>query len=205
MTDGGPASPDAGPDLTGPDPAPAFARLYDEHARSLHRYLARRVGEHTAYDLVSETFLIALRRRHSYDPDLSVRGWLFGIATNVLRGHARQEIRALRLAAKAAASAATAAAGTDDRAGDDGWLADRVDAQVLARRLAPALAGLSAEDRDVLLLIAWAGLSTVEVAEALGVPAGTVRSRLHRVRKRLRAGVAASSYSGSDTKEDGDA
>jgi RNA polymerase sigma-70 factor, ECF subfamily len=60
-----------------------------------------------------------------------------------------------------------------------------VDAQTLARRIAPAIADLSEGDRDVLLLTSWAGLSTVEVADALGIPVGTVRSRLHRVRRQL--------------------
>jgi RNA polymerase sigma-70 factor (ECF subfamily) len=49
-----------------------------------------------------------------------------------------------------------------------------------------AIAGLSVADRDVLLLTSWAGLDTNEIAEALGIPAGTVRSRLHRVRRQLR-------------------
>ena len=55
------------------------------------------------------------------------------------------------------------------------------------RVLAAELAGLSEQDRDVLLLTSWAGLEPAEVAEALGVPASTVRSRLHRVRHRLQA------------------
>jgi RNA polymerase sigma-70 factor (ECF subfamily) len=62
----------------------------------------------------------------------------------------------------------------------------RADAGTSARRLGSALAGLRAEERDVLLLVAWAGLQPVEVAEALGVPVGTVRSRLHRARTALR-------------------
>ncbi|MEU7532462.1 sigma factor-like helix-turn-helix DNA-binding protein, partial [Saccharothrix sp. NPDC042600] len=57
----------------------------------------------------------------------------------------------------------------------------------LTRLLAGALAGLDPGDRDVLLLTSWAGLDSNEVAEALGIPVGTVRSRLHRVRRRLRA------------------
>lgn len=68
--------------------------------------------------------------------------------------------------------------------------ADRVDSQVSAagiqQRLAAALASLMAGDRDVLLLIAWADLSYDEVAVALGIPVGTVRSRLHRARRKTR-------------------
>lgn len=65
----------------------------------------------------------------------------------------------------------------------------RVAAQDHDRRLAGALAGLSRGDRDVLLLVAWGDLSYEEVAEALGVPVGTVRSRLHRARKKTRAAL----------------
>jgi RNA polymerase sigma-70 factor, ECF subfamily len=66
-------------------------------------------------------------------------------------------------------------------------VADRLDAATMAARLAGALAELSDGDRDVLLLTSWAGLDSNEVADALDIPVGTVRSRLHRVRKWLRA------------------
>ena len=88
--------------------------------------------------------------------------------------HRRAEVRMLR---------ALARTGTDPAA--EGH-ADRVDNRVAAaavqRGLAAALAGLAAGDRDVLLLIAWADLSYDEVAAALEIPAGTVRSRLNRAR-----------------------
>jgi RNA polymerase sigma-70 factor (ECF subfamily) len=60
----------------------------------------------------------------------------------------------------------------------------------MARQIAPAIAELSDGDRDVLLLTSWAELTTVEVAEALAIPVGTVRSRLHRIRRQLRTTVA---------------
>jgi RNA polymerase sigma-70 factor (ECF subfamily) len=86
-----------GPDLSEPDPRPVFGRLFDEHAETLHGYLARRVGDQVADDLVSETFLVALQQRHGYDPARAgVRPWLYGIATNLLRRHARQEARGWR-------------------------------------------------------------------------------------------------------------
>jgi RNA polymerase sigma factor (sigma-70 family) len=170
------------PDLSGPDAAATFGWLFDRYADALHRYLTRRVGGATADDLLSETFLIALNRRHSYDPVRSaVRTWLYGIATNLIRQHVRAELRALEITARATGARVV----TDTN--HDGVVADRVDAQVAARRLAAALAQLSPGDRDVLLLVSLAGLDTAEVAEALGIPVGTVRSRLHRVRKQLRA------------------
>ncbi|GAA3306474.1 sigma-70 region 4 domain-containing protein [Nonomuraea dietziae] len=71
--------------------------------------------------------------------------------------------------------------------------ADRVEARVSAsaahQELAEALAVLSPEDREVLLMIAWADFSYEEVARALGIPVGTVRSRLHRARRKTRAAL----------------
>jgi RNA polymerase sigma factor (sigma-70 family) len=170
------------PYLGGPEPAVEFGRLFDVYARSLHRYLARRVGADTAHDLVSETFLVALNQRHSYDPRRgAVRSWLYGIATNLLRRQCRQEVRALQATARSAGHAPGAEASHDTR------VADRLDAAAMAAQLAGALASLSEGDRDVLLLTSWAGLDSTEVADALNIPVGTVRSRLHRVRKWLRA------------------
>jgi RNA polymerase sigma-70 factor (ECF subfamily) len=169
------------PYLGGPEPAVEFGRLFDAYALPLHRYLARRVGADAAHDLVSETFLVALNQRHDYDPRRGVvRSWLYGIATNLLRRQARQEVRGLRALARSAGHAPGQEASHDNR------VADRVDAAVLATKLAGALAELSEGDRDVLLLTSWAGLESAEVADVLGIPAGTVRSRLHRVRKWLR-------------------
>jgi RNA polymerase sigma factor (sigma-70 family) len=167
-------------DLSGPDPGEAFSRLFDEHAGDLHRYLARRVGTTIADDLVSETFLAALRGRHSYDPARAgVRPWLYGIAGNLLRRHLRHELRELRATARL----------VDPHVVEtpEGRIADRLDARTRVAQLAGALARLSDGDREVLLLTSWAGLSPVEIAQAMGIPAGTVRSRLHRVRRWLRA------------------
>lgn len=159
-----------------------FGRLFDAYARPLHRYLARRVGQDTAHDLVSETFLVALNQRHSYDPRRGVvRSWLYGIATNLLRRQVRQEVRALQATARSAGHAPGQEASHESR------VADRLDAAAMATQLAAALAELSDGDRDVLLLTSWAGLDSTEVADALDIPVGTVRSRLHRVRKWLRA------------------
>jgi RNA polymerase sigma factor (sigma-70 family) len=167
------------PDLATQDPKEIFAWLFDEYARPLRSYLAGRVGTHVADDLVAETFLVALRRRSTYDPDqATVRSWLYGIATNLLRNHVRQEDRNFRL---------TARAGTAEESVEnhDSVVARRVDAAARTRVLAGAMAKLSTQDRDVLLLTSWAGLEPSEVAEALGLPPSTVRSRLHRLRHRL--------------------
>ena len=157
----------------------AFAALYDRHAAPVHRFAGRRLGQHLADDVVAETFLAAFRRRKRYDlRRADARPWLYGIAANVMGKHRRAEVRMLR---------AFARTGLDPVA--DGH-SDRVDSQVCAaavqRDLAAALAGLSAGDRDVLLLIAWADLSYEETAAALRIPVGTVRSRLNRARRKVR-------------------
>lgn len=169
------------PQLDGPHPAETFAVLFDRHARTLHRYLARRFGADIGHDLVSETFLAALNQRHRYDPArATARAWLYGIATNLLRNHLRSEVRGLRATARAVNR-------STDPPGHDATVAERVDAQASVRLLAAGLAALSAPDRDVLLLTSWGGLDSTEVAEALDIPVGTVRSRLHRIRRKLRA------------------
>ena len=172
---------DTRPDLANAEPPAAFARLFDTHARALHGYLAGRVGVDIADDLVAETFLVALRRRASYDPEQSpIRGWLYGIATNLARNHVRTEIRGYRASARVHA---LREAGVEH----DAQIVDRLDAQRSSRHLADGLASLTEQERDVLLLTSWAGLEPIEVAAALGVPASTVRSRLHRVRHKLQA------------------
>jgi RNA polymerase sigma factor (sigma-70 family) len=156
-----------------------FAVLYDRHAAALHRYAGRRVGDDVADDLVAATFLAAFRGRERYDLDrASARPWLFGILTKELSRRHRTEQARLRALARSWSEPPA-----------DG-LADRVAADVTARAargaLAAALARLSADERGVLLLIAWADLSYEETAQALGIPLGTVRSRLSRARAKVR-------------------
>jgi len=156
-----------------------FAALYDKYAAVLHRYAGRRVGGDTADDLVAATFLAAFRARHRYDlarPD--ARPWLFGILTKEIARQHRTESARWRALARSA----------PDRPADG--LADQVAADVSAQAqhhvLATALARLALADRSVLLLIAWADLSYEETARALGIPIGTVRSRLSRARAQVR-------------------
>jgi RNA polymerase sigma factor (sigma-70 family) len=157
----------------------AFAELYDRHAVPLYRYVSRRLGEPMADDVVADTFLAAFRRRQGYDlhrPD--ARPWLYGIAANLISKHRRAEVRMLRAYARTGAD--PVADGHADR------IDDRVTAAAVRQDLAAALASLSAGDRDVLLLVAWADLSYEETATALQIPLGTVRSRLNRARRKVR-------------------
>lgn len=167
-------------DVRDGDPSIVFTVLFNDHAAELHRYLARRVGS-VADDLVANTFVAALAGRSGYDATRAEpRAWLYGIATNILRRHWRQEQQELT------ASAVEAAAQPMSTAGPDAVVPEQVAAAQRCQQLGVALSGLADGDRDVLLLTAWAGLDSNEVAAALDIPVGTVRSRLHRVRRQLK-------------------
>jgi RNA polymerase sigma factor (sigma-70 family) len=156
-----------------------FAGIFDRHAPHIQRYLARRLGREVADDLVADTFLAAFGKRQRYDLGRAdARPWLYGIATNLVGQHRRTEARRLALHASVPPER--------DEAGHADRVAAGVTAQAQRGALAGALAGLSAADRDVLLLIAWEQLSYEEVAGALAIPVGTVRSRLNRARRKVR-------------------
>ncbi|MFF4254714.1 RNA polymerase sigma factor [Streptomyces sp. NPDC001663] len=162
------------------DEPEAFAALYDRHADAVHRYAARRLGPEAAEDLMAETFVTAFQRRETYDlTRADARPWLFGIATNLVGRHRRAEARRFKALAQVPVPVEHEEP-VADRA------VARAGATGVRRDLAAALAGLSARHRDVVLLVAWGGLDYEEAAVALGVPVGTVRSRLHRARSRLR-------------------
>lgn len=164
------------------DDPECFAAVFDRYYDAIHGYAARRLGMSLADDVAAETFLIAFDARARYDlarPD--ARPWLYGIASNLIARHHRAEVRLYR---------ALARTGVDEVAeGHADRVAVRIDAQSARAPLASALAEIADRDRDVLLLVAWADLSLQAAGEALGVPAGTARSRLHRARKQLRAAL----------------
>ncbi|MBP2319837.1 RNA polymerase sigma-70 factor (ECF subfamily) [Kibdelosporangium banguiense] len=160
-----------------------LAELYDTHARDLHYYLARRVGPQTADDLVADAFLAVWEHRDRYDPArASPKAWLYGVATTLLRNHVRREHRRLRAWARESGRAMP----VDDFGAR---VAESADAGILAGQAAAVLAELRSEERDALLLVAWAGLSPSEISAVLDVPVSTVRSRLHRARTRLRTAL----------------
>jgi RNA polymerase sigma-70 factor (ECF subfamily) len=160
-----------------------FAVLVRRHAPAIQRYVTRRIGTGAADDVVAETFLAAFRQRAGYAHDgRDCLPWLYGIATRLVRRHWRSEAGQLRLLARTGADPVTEP------------FTERVDAAVSASsakaRLAGALAGLPASQRDALLLLVWAELSYEQIAAATGVPLGTVQSRISRARKRLRRQLA---------------
>lgn len=161
----------------GSDERALFTDAFVEHAPRLYRYLARQLSPTEAEDVLAETFCTAWQHRARYrEVRGPMIGWLFGIATNLLKRHKRSWLRG------AAAVSRLAVEHGDDHADE---VARRVDAEVISRALADALASLDPRDRDVLLLSSWAQLDHAEIATALDIPVGTVRSRLHRARRRL--------------------
>jgi RNA polymerase sigma factor (sigma-70 family) len=161
-----------------------FEAVFREHFAPVHRFIARRVGKALAEDLAAEVFATAYRRRAAYQSERgSLRSWLYGIATNVVREHWRDEQQLLELDARVAhdSPGPLPAAQFADAADE------RVIAATLAPRIAGALAALNREQREVLLLHAWAEFSHEEIAAALGIAQGTARSRLSRARAALRA------------------
>ncbi|MDQ6696083.1 MAG: sigma-70 family RNA polymerase sigma factor [Actinomycetota bacterium] len=162
------------------DPS-SFGILFDRHAATLHRYFVRRVGPNDADALMGEAFRIAFERRSTYDTSRpEARPWLYGIATNLVARHRRTEARRLKATTRLLARAGPEHDDPAQRASD----------AVAASRLLPdvvaAVQALPDGERDALLLHVWEELSYDEVAQALDLPIGTVRSRLHRARRRLR-------------------
>ncbi len=160
-----------------------FGRVFERHWDAVFRFFERRLGLDPSADLASEVFRIAFERRTSYKigDSVSCRPWLYGIAANLALKERRRFARHLaaldRLTLLGAAS-------NEDHASA---VVARVDSEKTWSRLQAALVALDDTDREMLLLVAWEGVSYGEVAAAFGVPLGTVRSRLHRARVRLRA------------------
>ncbi|MEU8624956.1 RNA polymerase sigma factor [Streptomyces sp. NPDC048669] len=159
----------------------AFEPLVARHSAALHSYLVRRAPE-VADDLLSELWLQAYAHRGNYDAARgSAKGWLFGVARNVLARHRQSTARA----------ADRPQVPADAVVGDPWQAVDlRLDAAAVGPQLRSRLAELPEAERELLLLVVWEQLTPAEAAAALGIPAGTARSRLHRARARLRDGLS---------------
>lgn len=156
----------------------AFSAIFEAYFDQIYRYLARRTGPEVAAEVASETFLVAFEQRHTFDPSFSsARPWLYGIANNLFKSHRRHQ------------SAAKRQVRPIDGAGDsfDEDVAWRADAEDRVRRsgLVAAINGLPWRDREILFLFAFGDLTYSEIAESCGIPIGTVRSRLSRIRQKL--------------------
>ena len=157
-----------------------FGAIFDRHATVLFRYLVRRAGADEAEAILGDVFRIAFERRHAFQFErVSARPWLYGIATNLLAHHRRSEARRIGATARLL-SRRQPSSDPSER------IAERLDAEELWPRVADAVARLPEGERDALLLFVWEELGYDEIAAALGVPVGTVRSRLNRARETLR-------------------
>ena len=161
------------------DEPEAFGLLFERHARAIYNYLFRRCADWSlAEDLTSVVFLDAYRRRATVVIDEGkVLPWLYGVATNVLRNQRRSMRRH--------AEALRRLPPPDSVPGTAAEAAERIDAEREMRFVLAVLEKLPKPDRDVLALCVWSELSYEDAALALGVPTGTVRSRLSRARTRL--------------------
>jgi RNA polymerase sigma-70 factor (ECF subfamily) len=155
-----------------------FARLYDAEAPGLFSFLAYRTGDRAlAQDLLADAFEKALRARGRYDRrKASERTWLYTIALNVLRDHARRD---------AALARASARLEPVREAQPDGRLQAVEDRDALAR----ALATLSDEEREAIALRFGAELTVPEMAAALGERLTTVEGRVYRALRKLRVAL----------------
>lgn len=157
----------------------AFGTLYDDCARAVYNYAFRLTGNwSTAEEVVSLTFLEAWRLRGRVEPEGGgLQPWVLSIAGNVVRNVGRAARRH-----QAALGRLPPPQPIPDFADD---LASRIDDAAQLRHVGQALAGLRRSEREVLALCVWSGLGYADAARALGVPVGTLRSRLSRARRKL--------------------
>jgi len=156
-----------------------FAEIVSRHGIEIVRYVHARLGSGLAEDVAAETFLAAFSCRDRYDvSQTEARPWLYGIAVRQIGKHQRAESRYRRAIARLPADH------VPDDFGDR--LVDRVTAEQLRPQLWATLAALSRQDRELLLLVAWADLTYAESAQALGLTVSAVRSRLNRIRAKAR-------------------
>ncbi len=170
---------------------PPLEEWYAEHADALFGYIARRLGREAAEDLTAQVFVEALAAWPRYDPARgSAKTWLFAIATNLVRAQRRREQRNLDLLARS---------GVDPLVEDSTRGADaRLVAADQWPQVAAALRDLDPVDRDVLLLYCFAELDYRDIGRTLGLPEGTVASKMNRLRRKLRSRLGPSLEGGSD-------
>jgi RNA polymerase sigma factor (sigma-70 family) len=160
--------------LQAPD---AFGEIFERHHEAVARYSRRRLGAPAGEDIAAQAFVVAFERRARFDVRYeTARPWLLGITANLIRHHLRDE--RVHASALERAPLDPAPAPIDDPG--------RIDAARLRPALTAALLALSDDDRETFLLVALGEISYQEAATALGIPVGTVRSRMYRARRALR-------------------
>jgi RNA polymerase sigma-70 factor (ECF subfamily) len=155
-----------------------FTALFEAHSRALLGYALRRVPAADAAEVVADTFLTAWRRLDDVPPGDNARFWLYAVARNNVANQRRRRGRGDRLVERLTAELREVV--VPDHAATVG------DSGVVRR----AMDRLSSDDRELLRLVGWEGLRTAELAQVLGIPEVTARTRLFRARQRLRANLA---------------
>ncbi|HUR79075.1 MAG TPA: sigma-70 family RNA polymerase sigma factor [Acidimicrobiales bacterium] len=148
--------------------------LWREHMAPLVLYALRRCPTRVdAFDVVSEVYLVAWRRIGDVPLGAEARPWLFGVARNVLKNADRSERRRSRLSERLLREVEVVLPDETERSDD-------------AARLHAAINALGSDAKELLMLVAFDGLTIGEAAASLGIPVGTARVRLHRTRIALR-------------------
>jgi RNA polymerase sigma factor (sigma-70 family) len=159
-----------------------FAAIFDRHFATVFRFAERRVGHDQAAEVASETFARAFAKRGSFRPDaVDALPWLLGIASKLILHERRRFVRYLAAVERVSTEVRTA-----DREDELGSVDRRLDAPADRARMRVALLTLGDTDRELLLLVCWDELSYEDAAAVLDLPLGTVRSKLHRAKARLR-------------------
>lgn len=164
----------------------AFGSIFDRHFDAIVAFCVRRAGRPAGEDVAGEVFRWAFEHRDRFDgAHDSARPWLFGIAHNLVREATRRTGR------QRLAYARLDARSTSDDTELESKVAVAVDAARDLAAVAAVLRDQAPDDVDALLLFAWEQLTYAEIATALDVPVGTVRSRIHRVRRNLEDALGA--------------
>jgi len=164
--------------------AVSFGHLFDRHAQAVYKFCARRTADLAlAEDLTSTTFLEAWRLRHRapFGQVESALPWLLGVANNVVR-NARRGQRRYRAVLERLPTSSFAPAAEDQAVA-------RSTTEASLRHALDMISSLSVEEQEVVMLVLWSDLSYEEAASALGIPLGTVRSRLSRARSKLQTSL----------------
>ena len=160
----------------------AFGELFEQHSQAVFAYCLRRTGSWAvAEDLMSVVFLETWRKRATVTVEGSLLPWLYGVALGVTRNHRRSRTRY-----RAALNRVPPAEAHGDHADD---VARKVDAETRTRAVIEELSRLPRRDREVLEMAAWSDLTQTQIAQVLGIPVGTVKSRLARAQRIVRGAL----------------
>jgi RNA polymerase sigma-70 factor, ECF subfamily len=162
-----------------PDQIDQFTSVYQEHHHQVYAYAVARAGRQLADEVVANTFLVAWRR-FAVLPKATPLPWLLAVARNVVRERYRAEVRQREITAEMQAWASEAAIAAD--------VADGVSERAAVLTV---LAAMTEEDRELVTLVAWHGLSPRQAAQVVGCSTATYFVRLHRARRRLQLALDA--------------